>query len=239
MGFGCSRPAAEAMFGLNWTSDSRWRVLYYGVEVGKFRENVSRLDIRRELDLPENSWVIGHVGRFATQKNHVFLSDIAAEVAKRDPRMYLLLIGDGPLRASIQERVNRLGISPHVRFLGNRDDVPRLMTSAMDVFLLPSLYEGLPIVAIEAQAAGLPCLLADTIAEEIQIVPPLVSQLSLALPAQMWAEALLNIHANLPTTEDKQRAYSLIEASPFSIQHCASQLESMYLREYEQSLSSG
>ena len=122
---------------------------------------------RRELNI-EKRTVIGHVGRFCTVKNHRFVLEIFAEYLKRDYNAVLLLIGDGPLKAEIETRAESLGISRNVVFTGNRDDVPELY-NAMDLVLLPSLYEGLPMVGVEAQANGLPVIMSDRVPREAKL----------------------------------------------------------------------
>jgi glycosyltransferase involved in cell wall biosynthesis len=171
--------------------------------------------------------VIGHVGRFAEQKNHVFLLEIAAEVAKREPKMRLLLLGEGSLRSDIEQKVLEMGLSDRVIFAGTRPDVPEIMGSIIDVFLFPSLYEGLPLVLLEAQAAGLPCIFSDAIAEETDTVKPLLQRLSLSQPPLDWAHAVL-AQQNLPSAITQFDALSLVETSPFNIETSVKKLESIY-----------
>ena len=134
--------------------------------------------------------MIGHVGRFHQQKNHMFLLDIFYEVQKKRADSVLLLIGTGELQGAVEQRVKQLGLEQKVQFLGVRDDVSEIM-QAMDCFLLPSLYEGLPVVAVEAQAAGLPCYLAaDGITKQAKLLES-SKFLSLSDDAQKWAETIL------------------------------------------------
>lgn len=123
-----------------------------------------RVELRRQLGLADEL-VIGHVGRFNPQKNHPFLMDIFAALLKKESNAVLLLVGGGEGMSKMQEKVQELGIAEHVRFLGVRSDVADLM-QAMDVFVLPSLYEGLPVTMVEAQAAGLPCIISDKVPPE-------------------------------------------------------------------------
>ncbi len=135
--------------------------------------------------------MVGHVGRFCFQKNHEFLIDIFAEVFKRRKDAVLLLVGDGPLMESAREKARRMGLVGAVRFLGVRDDVDRLY-QAMDVFVLPSRYEGLGIVNIEAQVAGLPCVVSDRVPEEARVTENL-QFLPLNDGVKAWAERMLGI----------------------------------------------
>ncbi len=227
VGLGCSNFAAADLFGSKWESDRRWQILYYGIDLTPFREAIDKEAMRRELGIPSDAFVIGHVGRFVEQKNHEFLIEIAAEVAQREPKMHLLLLGEGELRSPIQRQVEQIGLSDRVTFAGTRPDIPHLMRGAMDVFLLPSLFEGLPVVGIEAQAAGLPLILSDTITPEVEILKPLVKWLSLSQPAVAWAEMLLN-HRDTASTITQSDALAVVETSPFNIEVSVKQLEGIF-----------
>ncbi|MFB2836053.1 glycosyltransferase family 1 protein [Floridanema evergladense] len=227
LGLGCSRLAASALFGVNWESDPRWQVLYYGIDLRDFRDAIDPVAVRAELGIPKDAFVIGHVGRFAPQKNHLFLLKIVAEVAKRKQKTYLLLIGDGVLRKRIEQEVTQLGLAEQVIFAGVRSDVAKLMRGAMDIFLFPSLYEGLPLVALEAQTAGLPCLLSNVITKEVDIIKPLVKRLSLSQPVSIWADAVLSIFQSRSSINQSE-ALSVIAESPFNIQNGINNLTSLY-----------
>ena len=135
---------------------------------------------------------VGHVGRFMAQKNHTFLLDAFAEVAARRPDAVLLLVGAGELRSFVECRAAERGLAGRVRFLGQRDDVERLY-QAFDAFALPSLYEGLGLVGVEAQRAGLPCLLSDAITREVDVTGT-VRFLPIDEPSA-WADALCALRA--------------------------------------------
>jgi len=147
--------------------------------------------VRAELGISPNAFVVGHVGRFSPQKNHSFILDIAKQVCAMNPDAVFVLVGDGPLRNAMESKAKNLGISANILFTGVRGDIVRLMKGVMDIFLLPSLYEGFPLVLIEAQAVALPCFIADTISRETDIVPQLVTRLSLAVGARTWAEFMV------------------------------------------------
>jgi glycosyltransferase involved in cell wall biosynthesis len=190
-GLAASEPAALALFGPRWKRDRRVKVLYYGVDLTPYSLPVDRAAVRSDFGFREGNIVFGHVGRFDPQKNHSFLADIAAEIAKREPEARFLLVGDGPLRPSIESQFQRAGIGDRAVFAGSRPDVPRLMVGAMDAFLFPSVHEGLPLVLIEAQAASLPTIISDSIAAEATIIPGLVMTRSLGQAASYWAESAL------------------------------------------------
>lgn len=227
VGLAASRLAAVALFGPAWDADPRWQIFYCGVDLTPFQELVNSVALRFELGIPADAFVIGHVGRFEEQKNHEFLLDIAVEVAKREPRMRLLLVGDGPLRLDIERKVDQVGLVDHVVFAGLRPDVPRLMMGAIDVFVLPSFHEGLPLVGIEAQAAGLPFILSDVITEEADVVKSLVRRLFLSQPASVWAEAILTTREAGPEITQAE-ALMLVEQSSFNIQTGVKDLEKLY-----------
>jgi glycosyltransferase involved in cell wall biosynthesis len=226
-GLAASRPAAANLFGRAWESDPRWRVLYYGIDPAPFHIAGDRAAVRAELGVPAGAFVLGHVGRFHEQKNHAFLIDIAAEVVRRLPEAHLLLVGIGALRPAIEHRVAQAGLTRHVTFAGARPDVPRLMRDAMDVFVFPSLWEGLPVAGIEAQAAGLPCLFADGLTPELDRVGSLVRRLSLDRPASAWADAVLAVRQARPAVSPTA-ALAAVEESPFNIRRSGERLEEVY-----------
>lgn len=191
-GLAASRPAASDLFGPQWERDRRIEVMHCGVELEPFRQAFDRDSVRSEFGFRPEHIVFGHTGRFEPQKNHAFLADIASEIVKREPRARFLFVGDGPLQPSIEQQLRRSGIADYAVFAGLRPDVPRLATAVMDRFLFPSLYEGLGLALIEAQAAGLPAIISDTIPAEATVIPQLVRRVSLREPASVWAECALS-----------------------------------------------
>jgi glycosyltransferase involved in cell wall biosynthesis len=226
IGLACSGVAADALFGKAWRSDARLSLLYYGIDPEPFRADANG-SVKGELGLPANAFVIGHVGRFEEQKNHRFLLGIMREVVTAEPRTRLLLIGVGSLQPAIERRAAELGLASHVIFAGLRSDVPRVLRGAVDAFVMPSFYEGLSIAALEAQAAGVPSLLADTIAAEADVVPPLVKRLSLSQPAGVWARALLAART-APRVLSPAEALSAFERSRFNIRRSVAELQQLY-----------
>jgi len=149
----------------------------------------SAADVRRELAVPDGAFLLGHVANLTPVKNHRFVLRLARALHSTGLRFRLLLIGDGPLRAEVESGIVEAGLTKIVRCLGVRSDVPRLLR-ALDLFLLPSLFEGLPLSLIEAQTAGAPCLVSDTVTTEGDLDLQLVSRLSLDLPDAAWVEAV-------------------------------------------------
>lgn len=187
--FACSDYAGKWLYGKNIGRSKRYKVIPNAIEVDKFRFNQSvRDEVRMELGI-EDKFVIGHIGRFVYQKNHDFLIDIFSEVHKRKPDSVLLLIGEGELLESVKQKVQRLGLDSSVMFLGVRNDTYRLY-QAFDVFVLPSRYEGLPVVGIEAQIAGLPCVMSDAMTMETKFTDELVF-LQLDINTEDWAKMIL------------------------------------------------
>jgi len=227
VGLGCSCNAVADLFGAAWKTDTRWQVLYYGVDLKPFYDRVDSSSIRAEFGIPLDAFVIGHIGRFELQKNHLFLLKIAAKIAKQELKMHLLLIGDGSLRSDIEQKVVEMGLSDRVTFTGNRSDIPRLMLNAVDVFLFPSLHEGLGLVLIEAQAAGLPCIFSDVVPKEADLVTPLLQRTSLSKSASIWAEAVMSATSRVSAISQRD-ALAVIENSDFNITASVKNLTEVY-----------
>jgi glycosyltransferase involved in cell wall biosynthesis len=227
VGLAASRAAARDLFGAAWEANPRWRVLHCARDLQQFQATVDPGAVRAELGLPLDAFVIGHVGSFINAKNHTFLVDIACEVAARDPHTWVLLVGDGPLSPAIRQQVAQVGLADRVVFAGTRSDVPQLMQGAMDVFVFPSLFEGLGLVLVEAQAAGLPCVSSAAIPEEADVVKPLVRRVSLAQPASAWAEVILAARAAGPGVT-RQEALALVTHSSFNMRTNIEHLERIY-----------
>ncbi|MDY6900000.1 MAG: glycosyltransferase [Cyanobacteriota bacterium] len=228
VGLAASHQALEDLFYQTQTTGQRWRLLLCGVNLKPFKDKINSEQVRAELGIPPDTFVVGHVGRFHPQKNHQFVIDIADEIAKREPKMRLLLVGEGELLPDIKHKVMQMGLIDKVIFAGIRSDVYRIMMGAMDGFLFPSLYEGLGLVLVEAQAAGLPCILSDVIPEEADIIKPLMQRMSLLQPASAWAETILSVRKT-QTNITQQQALKSIEQSSFNIQTSLKYLENLYV----------
>lgn len=166
--FACSEHAGRWLFGDKTFDFGKVNIVHNAIDVDRFKFNEEiRKKVRKDLNL-EGKFVIGHVGRFVTQKNHEFLIDIFNEVCKEKEESVLLLIGEGPLENKIRDKVKSLKLEKKVYFLNVRNDVNELM-QAMDIFVFPSLYEGLGIVAIEAQCSGLKCICSTEVPNEVKV----------------------------------------------------------------------
>ena len=203
--FAPSDLAAKYTFGEKAYKAGSVTILHNAIDLGVFHYDESgRTAIRDIFGVSEDALLVGHIGRFMTQKNHVFLLSIFVEILKRKPNSKLLLVGNGELEQQIREQVTKLGIAEYVIFAGVRSDVLQLL-SAMDVFVFPSLYEGMPNTVIEAQATGLPCVIADTITKEANITG-LVQYLSLNASAEIWADAAIMAIGPRQDTKEKMTA---------------------------------
>lgn len=167
--FACSELAGRYLFGDKAFDQGKVKIIHNAIDLDKFKfDSNARKKLRKELGITEKTIVIGHVGRFVKQKNHDFLIDVFKEYHAKSPDSKLLLIGTGPLEEKIKAKVEKFNLSDSVLFLGQREDTNKLY-SVMDVFCLPSLYEGLPVVGVEAQASGLPCVLSTKIDNGVKI----------------------------------------------------------------------
>lgn len=221
--FACSNEAGRWMFGKN----ADFTVLNNAIDTEKYLFNKNTAQkVRKELNIKNDSLVIGHVGRFENPKNHSFIIDIFAETLKKNSNSVLLLVGEGSLRKTIEEKVNSLSIKNDVIFAGLRTDVNELL-QAMDVFLFPSLYEGFGIVALEAQASGLPCLISDKVPIECKKTD-LVYQMNLSDSSDKWAEKVIEL-----SKIKRNNTYEEIKESGFDIKSNAEKLEKFYLNTYK------
>lgn len=221
--FACSRDAGVSRYGRKvGTNTNRCQVLNNAIDTAKFTINFEiRQQVRNALQIREDTLVIGHVGRFVDAKNHQFLIDVFRSIHRNVPASVLLLVGDGELRPAIEQRIAEYGLTDSVVFTGVQSDVSRFY-QAMDIFVFPSIYEGLGIVAIEAQAAGLPCCVADTLPDEVAITE-LVQFRSLEDGADQWAEWVLG-----RTKESRRDTLEDIQKAGYDISSTSVWLENFY-----------
>ena len=203
--FACGEKAGRWMYGNRCFNAGRVHVMPNAIDTKKYEfDQDARVRLRNELNIPQNAFVVGHVGRFMYQKNHPFLLQVFKEVLRLRENAFLLLVGEGELQETIRQSVREQGLEDKVVFTGARQDVSKLY-SAMDVFCLPSFYEGLPVVAREAQANGLPCVFSDRMTEEILLTSKAV-QLALDDP-ERWARTVLAFSQR--TEELENRHYNI------------------------------
>lgn len=215
--FACSEKAGTFMF-----RGAPFIVINNGIRCEDFVWNPKEREAcRKELGV-ENKIVLGHIGRFDPQKNHTFLIELFAKYVVKHPDAVLLLVGEGSLRQNIQSKVEQLGLSEYIRFLGVRTDTSRLY-QAMDLFLLPSLFEGLPVVGVEAQSAGLPMLTADTVTKEL-CVTDFVEMLPLTTPLNVWVDKI----DKMIKTKKRRNTLDEMNKAGFNIRKTADYLQDFY-----------
>lgn len=220
--FTCSKIAGDAVFGAKNMQSGKIQIIPNAIDISNYvYDGVVRKQIREEYGL-QDAYVIGHVGRFHYAKNHTFLLDIFAELYKKKENARLLLLGEGNLLPEIREKAVRLGIQEKVIFAGNHTNV-RDYYQAMDYLVFPSHFEGLPGTIVEAQAAGLRCLISDTIAEEV-VVTELVKTMSLRKSAEEWADYVLG-----HLLYERKQNLSALKKAGFDVKSQVTKLQDFYL----------
>ena len=216
--FACGNAAGRWLYGKRWMDSGKVTVIPNAIDTKRFMYDPdARSRLRQELGIDERTFVVGHVGRFKHQKNHRYLLRVFRDVLDQKPDSVLLLVGDGRKQAEIQRLAHEMEIASRVIFAGVRNDVDKLY-SVMDVFCLPSYYEGMPIVAWEAQCNGLPCLLSDKVTEEA-ILGQNAYQIQLSRK-ELWVKTILQVKRGC------SEASKLIDLSV----HCKN-LEALYLED--------
>lgn len=217
--FACSEAAGEYMFGIE-----HFTVINNAILTDNFLFSQDKRDKKRKELGVVNKFVVGNVGRFEIQKNQKFLVDVFSVLHEMIPESKLLLIGTGSMLEEVKKKVNELGLNDAVSFLGNRKDVAELYM-AMDVFAFPSLFEGLGIVGVEAQAAGTPCVCTDTLPKEIDVTP-LLYRMPLENGINDWAKALIDAKES-GYAHSNMKQY--ITNANYDMTALAKQLEDFYL----------
>lgn len=195
VGFAPSELAAEYTFGKRSVERNKVSIIHNALDINVYEFNPSRREsIRQEFGLSDSDLLIGNIGRFMSQKNHNFIIEIFDKIHNLIPNAYLVLVGNGELENIIRDQVKNKGLERNVIFTGVRSDIPDIL-SAMDVMLMPSLYEGMPNTVIEAQATGLPCVISDSITSEANITG-LVKYVPLSKSSDFWADEVLKAISN-------------------------------------------
>ena len=221
----CSRLAGEAVFGKKMVEAGRVTTVPNAIDAREFAfSEKKRKQKRAELEIGEQEFVIGHVGRFGHMKNHAFLLDVFAEICRKVPDSRLLLVGEGGLMDSVREKAASLGLSDRVIFTGNQAQVADFYM-AMDFFVFPSIFEGLPGSVIEAQAAGLRCLVSDSVTDEV-LITPLAQARSLSDKASVWAQNVLERRSY-----EREQMEQAIKEAGFDVSDQVKFLEKLYLQE--------
>lgn len=224
--FTCSQDAAVWLFGKKGAKRA-WQ-MNNAIDTEIFRYNPAvRENIRRQLDLKTELCFLC-VARFQKQKNHLFLLEVFSQIIKLQPDAKLFLVGDGELKTAIKKKIDDLNLQNSVLLLGLRSDVNVLM-QAMDVFLMPSLFEGLPVSLVEAQASGLHCVISDTISEESILIDDLVRMVSLKDSPKKWAEEIIAF-----SDYERKDTSPLILEKGYDIRENAKRLEQKYVELLQQ-----
>jgi glycosyltransferase involved in cell wall biosynthesis len=214
----CSTEAGLWLYGEKAMKSDKYMFVPNAVDKERFGYSDEKRAAGRKALGFGDEFVIGHVGRFSEAKNHEFLIEIFAKVMEKEPNAKLVLIGEGALQRATAEKAVALGVADNVIMTGNRNDVPELL-AAMDVFAFPSKWEGLPVTLIEAQAAGLPCLISNTISTDVD-VSPLVKRLPID-SADVWAQEILAGHERRDVKEH-------IAKAGFDVKVSAQQMYELY-----------
>lgn len=219
----CSDLAARFLLPASIIKKGLYSVMPNGIELSRydFNEEV-RKEMRLQLEV-KNCFVIGHAGRFCNQKNHTFLLDIFRVIYEKERTAVLFLFGTGELLEPMKKKAKELEISDRTYFFGASNEMEK-MWQTMDVFVMPSLHEGLPVAGIEAQASGLPCIFSDTITKEVDVTG-MSTFLSLEQPPAVWAEEILKHR-----TEKRVSGVPALEKANYDIQKTADIIEDWYLK---------
>lgn len=221
--FACGEEAAQRVYGDRYKNCSRYYFIPNAIDVKRYRFDANvRKQIRDKYALGQESFVIGHVGSFTTPKNHKFLLQVFAELKKHRPQSKLLLVGDGRLRDEIESQIDALNIKNDVVLSGSVSNVNEVLMS-MDVMVFPSLFEGLPVSLVEAQASGLPVFMSDSITQDV-VITNLIRRISLESSISVWCDEILSEKIN----PDRADFNDAVGSTSFNIKQCISLLEECY-----------
>ncbi len=223
---GVTGEAAASLFGSRWRYNRKVRIVHCGIDLAPFA-NPPDPTLREKLRIPPERCVVGHVGRFEPQKNHSFLLDLAEELARRGSKLHFLLIGDGSLRRTFTESIRRRGLDSFFTIIEDCLTIPAHMVGAMDCLICPSLYEGLPLVLMEAQAAGLPCLVSENMSKDVDKGLGLICHIDLNRGPVAWADAVERLPSRRIDNREPQLRCSLKESS-FNVEVSAAGLVAVY-----------
>lgn len=221
--WGCSLQAGIDRFGKKVVESGRFQVLNNGIETENYIYSPGiRKTIRSKYNISDNTYLIGHVGRFTFAKNHQFLVDVFAELHQDLPNSKLMLVGAGELESAVREKIRTLQLESAVIFVGQVKNVCAYL-QAMDVFVFPSVFEGLGIALIEAQAAGLPCVVSENIQEEAKLPCGLVQTVRISEGADSWAEKIKTLRGT-----ERKNTSQVVKNAGFDIEESALRLQNFY-----------
>ncbi|WP_434026038.1 glycosyltransferase [[Pseudomonas] boreopolis] len=211
-----------------WARSKRAEIAHCGLDFSSYRSHLHiRGAVRDSIGIPHDAIVMAHVGRFVYQKNHEMLLRIASEVMKNLPNAWLICVGEGDSRSRIENMADELGIKERCKFLGARNDVPQIILDCCDIFVLPSRFEGLGLVIVEAMAAGKPSLVSDVVPNEADVIPDLIFRMPLDKSPKIWADKVMEI-LNSSQSFIGIDCLSVIEASQHAISHSYEKMRGVY-----------
>lgn len=218
----CSEDASIALF------DKVETIIDYGIDTSKFVPQITKhQDLLDLFNLDKSHIIIGHVGRFTEQKNHGLIIDIAKRLVAQNDKYHFVFIGDGILEKEIKEKIAAAGLDSHIHIAGVRTDVYRFMNGYFDIYLFPSLYEGLGIVLLEAQSAGLPVVFSNVIPKRVDVITDLIHRVDLENDANYWADYILS-NVKIPAIDNRLIYHQLFNDSEYSIKKSAAKLLNFY-----------
>ena len=223
--FSCSDKAAERLFGKNFENDKRYHEIPNAINTCNYLFNIQKRNaLREKMNALEDTKVIGHIGSMTPPKNHLFIIDVFKVIHKIEPNSLLLLVGDGPLEGNIKKHAKECKCDDCILFTGNMPNANEFLM-AMDVMIFPSLFEGLPVTVVEAQATGLPVLLSDCVTNHVAITN-LIKVLSLKERTDVWATELLSL-----IQKRNRQAYNYAVAnSDFEMKKSVKKISELYIQ---------
>lgn len=226
----CSESAGKYLFGESITLSKKYKLLPNYVDYKKYLNCSDTKSVRQELGIKDDDIVVGHIGRFVEAKNHKFLLEVVSEMINLNNKVKLILTGDGELRKEIESYAEELGIKENVYFLGIRKDIDKILNN-LDIFIFPSIYEGLGLVMIEAQSAGIPCLVSEAIQKEADLDIGLVKQINLNDKKELWIKEAFELIEN--KNKNKKQILSAIKNKGYDLDNIINKLLEIYKLDLE------
>ena len=221
--FACSEKSARWLYGNKDFDEGRVYIANNAINMARFRfSEETRESVRNDLGIGENTLLLGQIGRFCEAKNHKFLLEIFSSIRERQPDSRLILVGEGPLCEETKKYAQKIGVSDYVLFLGS-SKTPEKYYNAMDVFVLPSIFEGFPVVAVEAQANGLYCFFSTEVTKEAKLLDTTM-YIPLSDGKEKWADAIMNTNLKC----NRENGYHVLSESRYSISKEAKRLFDKY-----------
>lgn len=226
----CSESAGKYLFGESITLSKKYKLLPNYVDYKKYLNCSDTKSVRQELGIKDDDIVVGHIGRFVEAKNHKFLLEVVSEMIILNNKVKLILAGDGELRKDMECYAEELGIKENVYFLGIRKDIDKILNN-LDIFIFPSIYEGLGLVMIEAQSAGIPCLVSEAIQKEADLDIGLVKQINLNDKKELWIKEAFELIEN--KNKNKKQILSAIKNKGYDLDNIINKLLEIYKLDLE------